>query len=414
MNSDTINPEVLPEFFRNVKIVGSSESQIPKYREMHTDLMATLPTKVDCPVTLHKPPMLLATDEVKQTYQNSNFGAIKSLETKAQDDLKAVYSNVAQKKGKAWSLVESEGKQFYMTWSDTGSMWAYTEQAPTKTSLEAVVQIGTYSASTKIVGIHSYNLTVPAIVTEAVIALIVAVAVSGIVADGLAFAVTALALYMCEAAAAMGLESFSFTISAAALGGIAFALVFVVVFIGLTFLWNWINREYTIRLQVFNWDENNDYTCQRYYGSNTKIPGQDQDTVSFKLPAMVPANSVVTPPGFIPVKTLNNVCYYAIVIWKNDNTILEGLSMSLAIQQGNTGDNGITWAFDCPRFGDNKQGAVGGSLRDPKSFLDNAPWNSNPKSFSITAPSGVPVSVTLDSLSGADNDLYNTIININH
>jgi hypothetical protein len=413
MNSKTINPNVLPSFFRDVKIIGTAETQIPKYREIHKELMATLPSQVDCPVILETSPTLLATDQVKSIYQNSDFAGIKNLEAQAQNDLQSIYSNIAQYPQQAWTLVESQGKQFYMSWSNTGSMWAYTSSMLSSdgTSYQAIVQIGSYSASTGIAGIHAYNLTLPTLVGEAVIALVVAIALSGIVAEGLGFLVAGFSILLAQAAASLGLEAFAFSISTFAIASIAFALVFVIVFIGLAFLWNWINRKYTIRLQVFNWDQNNTYSCKNYYGSNTTIPGQDNDTVNFTLPPMVPAGSVVVPPGFQPVQNLDAVCYYAIIIWQNDQTVFEGLSMALAIQQG-TSNNGVTWAFDCPRFSDNQQAAVG-QMADPQTFLANAPWNPNPQAFSINT-GNIPVAITLDALSGADDSLYNAIININY
>lgn len=76
-------------------------------------------------------------------------------------------------------------------------------------------------------------------------------------------------------------------------------------------------------------------------------------------------------------------------------------------------DEGFMWAFDCPRWSDNKQAGSNG-LQDPKSYRNNAPWNSNPLGFTITSTSRMlPVSFGVDALSGASDDLYNVMININ-
>lgn len=191
----------------------------------------------------------------------------------------------------------------------------------------------------------------------------------------------------------------------------ATCLVFAVVFIGLAYLWGWLNRKYTIRLQVFNWDDKSDWNMNGQYMSNAKIAGEDRK-LEFTIPKMLAPGDVVVPPGFNPVEVLDSVCSYAVIVWENDNTFMEGCSMAVRMQRAQQKD-GFMWAFDCPRWSNNQQAGSNGMM-DPKAYRNQAPWSSTPKNFSITSTSSnVPVNFAVDALSGADDGLYNVIININ-
>lgn len=417
MSHEDLVLEALPEFLRDIEIVGPASAEVQKYKRLHAASPAFSACS-DVPVTAESTPVLLATQVVREAYQSNNFALIKQLETDAQNDVQPIYTNISSKGADAWTKVRSGGKEFYMAWSGTASVWAYTDSITpvtandgSGTTYQAVVQFGTYTATGKIAGIHTYNLSLPTLVVESAIAYIVARAVSGIIAEGLGFLVARFSLFLVQAAVEIGLEGFAFSVSTAAIGAVASCLAFAVVFIGLVYLWNWLNRKYTIRLQVFNWDSNSDWKVPAQYMSNAKIPGGTSD-VNFTIPKLVAPGDIVTPPGFDPVVALDSVCSYAVIIWENDNTFMEGCSMALQVTRGSSQD-GFMWAFDCPRWSDNQQAASNG-IQDPKSYRNNAPWNPNPKSFSITAtPANVPVTVAVDALSGASDNLYNSIININ-
>ena len=415
MNQSVLVKEALPDFFKDVEIVGSADHEVEKYKTQHSALMMTN-AKTNVDVKAVSSPVLLASKSVRQAYQSNNFSQIKKMEQDAQNDLDAIYTNVSTKGKSAWTKVKKDNKTFYMAWSKTGSMWAYTDSIEQSndesgnTSYQAIVQVGSYTQTGKIAGIHTYNLTLPTLLAESVIAYIVARAVSGVIAEGLGFLVANFAMYLAEAAAEVGLESFAFFVSEAALATVASCLVFAVVFIGLAYLWNWLNRKYTIRLQIFNWDNEHDWNADGQYMSNAKIAGKSND-FTFTIPKEVEPGTVVTPPGFDPVEPLDAVCYYAVVVWENDNTFMEGCSMAIKMQREHTAE-GFMWAFDCPRFSDNKQAASNGTS-DPKSYLSSVHWNNSPKNFSINSTSNnTPVNFALDALSGASDNLYNILINI--
>lgn len=410
MNDEFINPKSLPSFFKDIEVICSADVEVENYRAIHANLdISSKPT--ECIVQADKIPTMLSSKEVKRAYQHNDFKTIKALEKKANDDLEAVYYNISHNGAKAWTKVARGTKEFYVSWSDTGSIWAQTLSSTSSSNddtKQCVVQIGSYSPSTSILGIHTYNLTVPVLVTEAAVAFIVARAISGIIAEGIGFVFARFALLLAQAAAEIGLASFSFTVPLAAVSAVASCLVFAIVFIGLAYLWNWLNRKYTIRLQVFNWDDKNSWSADGQYLSNAKFCGEKKD-LKFTLPKMIKPDDVVTPPGFNPVQVLDSVCYYAVLIWENDQTFAEGCSMAIRMKKNE--QEGFMWAFDCPRFNDNKQAAEP-RITDPKEYREHCNWNTHPLGFDITTLSGTPVSFALDALSGASDNLYNININI--
>lgn len=411
MSTMKVPERVLPSFFKNIEIVGNETLQSCRL-SVDDELKKK---KIDCEISARSTPMLMVTKKVKGIYLSNNFTQIKELEKKAQADLKPIYDNISQHKENAWTRVRSGDEEFYMSWSSGGSMWVRTvSNAPFQngTSYVAKVQVGTYSASGGVLGIQNYEFTTPYMIGSVIVSFILACSLASIVATGLGFVVSAFALAAANAAAALGFESFSCTVAVASLTTVAACLVFAVVFIGLVYLWSWLNRKYTIRLQIFNWDEDNDWSVCGSYHDNAIIAGSGETYVpQFSLPKKIKPGTPVTPPGFQPVEVLDSVCYYATVIWENDNTFMEGCSMALKIRKGNT-DQGFMWAFDCPRFSDNQQAAADGSM-DPKAYFKQVKWSKTPLNFSIKATSTqIPVAFGLDALSGASDNLYNVNIHI--
>jgi hypothetical protein len=424
MSQSALVKEALPEFFRDVEIVGPATLEVPKYRALHAKTLGkylAANKKTDVEIAAKTTPVLLASKSVKEIYQRNDFAKIKLLEDTAQKELDAVYTNVSTKGDQAWTKVRGkDGKEFYMSWSSTGSMWSYTESITSgvanakdgKITTQAVVQVGTYTKTGRIAGIQTYNLTTTTLLTDSVVAFLVARAVSGILAEGLGFLVAQFAMFMANAAAELGLDGFAFFVSEAALATVASCLVFAVVFIGLLYLFNWLNRKYTIRLQIFNWDDKSDWDAAGQSMSNAKIPGGDSK-LEFTIPKLVAPGAIVVPPGFEPVEVLDSVCSYAVVIWENDNTFMEGCSMAVRMKRAGTNE-GFMWAFDCPRFSDNQQAGSNG-LMEPAAYRNAAPWNATPRDFSIVSTSSkIPVSFSVNALSGAKDDLYNIIINVNN
>lgn len=411
----SIPMDVLPPFLRDVEIVENAAVEIMNRKKVNAVMKGQ---EIKSEIKVSQTPILMTSKEVKKAYIQNDFKKIKELEQKAQKDLQPIYENISKNGAKAWTKVRSGGKEFYMSWSNSGCMWVYTSEmkkissGQNDFSYQVEAQVGTYSKSGSILGLHSYNLSLTSVLVEAVISYIIAKALSQIIAEGLGFLVANFATYICTAAAEMGIEAFSCTVATTALSAVATCLVFAVVFIGLTYLWDWLNRKYTIRLQIFNWDGEHDWKVVQEVRSNAKISGEDKEEVKFSLDRMKNAGEEVLPPGFADIEILDSVCCYGVVVWENDNTFMEGCSMALKVQKGDT-QEGFMWAFDCPRFSDNKHAGDNG-LQDAAAYLKNCKWKSTPKGFEIAATnSKIPVSFALDALSGAKDNLYNINIHIN-
>lgn len=402
----------LPPFFQDLRIICSASEEMKEHRaKFHTQSM---PQSIQCQVTSVSTPKLYMNRRIKHIYQSNDFKEIKRLEKQTRADLQSVYDKIEKDGAGAWTKVEKGGKEFYICCSNSGCIWSCVQNTTgggNDTKFKAVVQVGTYSQSSCILGVHDYNLSLTGEIVKTALSLIIAIALSGIVAKGLAFLVSEFAVLACQAAASLGLEAFSCTIAASAVANVAIALVAVIAFIGLSYLWEWLNRRYTICLRIYNWDTAHDWNTTACHLDNAKIAGTEQKSELFSIPRMTDPGSLVYPPGFKPVEALNAVCSYGIIIWENQKTFLQGCAMAMCMQS--SGGEGFTWGFDCPRMSKNKHKADS-LIHNPQKFLDKYPWNPSPLRFEITCANQIPVSFGLNALSGADDNLYDVNIHINH
>lgn len=411
MSTKSIPITALPSFFKDIEIVDTDCVK-------NCQLLVSEGLKqqrIDSELYTEQTPMLFCNNKVKKIYQSNNFAKIKKLEQQAQADLQPIYDNLKRSSDDAWTKVRVSGEEFYMVWSDRASMWVRpidVKYAEDNQKYQMSFEVGTYSESTSVLGIQTYNFSVSVVLPAVVLALVLALALGELMATGLAFTVATFSLILLNVTSRLGIGAFSCMVPATAVSMVSVALVFVVAFIGIMYLLSWLNRKYTIRLQVFNWDETSDWEINRAYHDNAVIAGSsDKEIKNLVLRKKIEPSSTVFPPGFQPVEVLDSVCYYGTMIWENDNTFMEGCSMALAIQKQNT-NQGFMWAFSCPRFGDNKQAARNG-ISDPKTYLEDVTWNNNPKDFSITTTdANITIQCAMDFLSGADDNFYNINIHI--
>ncbi len=354
---------------------------------------------------------------IKRIYQNNNFGEIKRLEEQSQKDLQSVYEKIEKYGAGAWNKVEKDGREYYMCWSSSGCIWSCVQNTNfdgKDPKYEAVVQVGTYSKSSGIFTSHNYSVIITTLLAEATISILLAYAISKAIQAGIEFLVSRFAANILAAAVKLGFQRFSCTVLSKVLTVIAGCIVAVLITIAIHFLWEWLNRHYTVCLRIYNWDDKNDWETSAKYLDNAKISGGDAgDSELFSIPKMTSSGSSITPPGFEPATSLDNICYYGAIIWENDKTFMQGCSMALSIKKSGS-DEGFMWAFDCPWSADNRQAAKNG-IEDPKHYFESCQWSNSPKNFHITATSqNTPVTFGLDSLSGAKDNLYNVQIQINH
>lgn len=417
MSNQTIPLDALPSFFKDAVVVCSAREDFMAdqgKRSVNALEVSNEEIKFDLVDVTH--PSMSMDDNARSIYQSNNFTKIKELENKMDRDLRAIYDNINTNGENAWTRVRSHGKEFYMCWSDAGSMWAYTstvQKSEDGTTFQACVQVGTYSQSGGVLTAHSYQFSLTSLIAEAAISALVAYALSKAIQSGVEFLVAKFAANIIAAAVKLGFQRFSCTVLASVLTGLSCCIVTVIVTIALHYLWEWLNRHYTICLRIYNWDDKNDWETSAKYLDNAKISGGDEaDSELFTIPKMVSSGGSVCPPGFEPVTPLDNICYYGVIVWENDQQFMQGCSMALRINKAGSSE-GFMWAFDCPRLSDNRHGARNG-IEDPKHYFENCQWSDSPKDFHITATSqNIPVTFGLNELSGAEDNLYHVQIQIN-
>ncbi|WOB47900.1 hypothetical protein NYR97_11395 [Xanthomonas hydrangeae] len=418
----TGNNKTLPQSMKDFKLDGTIGEHIARARTSCAHLSDT-PFQGSYAAT--GTPVLQSTPDVMSAYQQSDFATISALQTTAQNDLQPIYTNISTLGSSAWTpvtttLPDGSNATLYVSWAGSNGSYvvSYTsgvteiQATGDDPTYQAEVQIGIYSATGSIAGIHTYNITIPTLAVAAAAALVVGVAISGAIAYGLGFAVSVVTnLMVTVATEVFGIEEISFAVSASAVGGLAIMIGFAIVFIGLMYLWNYINRQYTIRVQVFNWDQGSVWQSLGWALQNAKIPGADSDALIYNIPAALPAGSRPPIPG-TNWTTLTASVSYVPIIFMNEKTYMGGCEM--AITHGRQADGtGFTWGFSCPRTSDNEQAGVPGTI-DAEEFLNNPPWNDHPEGFIINTPSGTPVTFSLDGLSGRSDGTYNSYIHIDN
>ncbi|KAF2071675.1 hypothetical protein CYY_007008 [Polysphondylium violaceum] len=420
ISQDLNNPDHLSNFFPGAKLIGNAVDDIPSFKELHANFDANGVAGEILPLGM---PMIQTVSGVREAYQNLDYDLIKQMENVASQDLNYVFQNMHSQGMNAFRRIELNGKPYYATWTNSGMVWSCTESVTPlldpNLKYSAVVQFGTYSANTKIAGISRYNLKLPDMLVESVIASAFVKLFSGFVVEGLGFVASAFAARLGSILATWGIE-LTITMPEIVLPIIAACIVFTIVFVGLSYLWNWMNKRYTFRTQVFNWDQNNIWGASGQYCDNAVMPGQDGNSLGFSLPKMLPPGTVITPPGFGPNTTLDTVVSYAVLIYCNDSTFLRGNAMSVKfkLENGDTvGEDGFMWVFNNPRFNDNQMVILSG-VQDPQAAFtqvyENNLWDPNPiRVKKPVSQNNNNLTYGVDYLSGAPDDLYNIIININ-
>ncbi|HGJ5855364.1 hypothetical protein [Arsenophonus nasoniae] len=291
------------DFFHDLEIIGSAADDISKFYAMHKKLFNN--SEKECKIDVNKSPILLTSSDTKNAYKNANFKQIEKIVKDSDDDTRAIYTNIKDNGVKAWTKVSSGGKEFYMSFSNKASIWCMTEKTEKILTKEgdikysAVVQMGIYSSSGQIAGINTYNITLPILLGEVVSALLVARLISFAIAEGASFLIASILSRMGAFAVEIGLGPVSFIIGSYALSAVVASLIFAIVFVGIMYLWNWVNKKYTIKLQIFNWDENYIWNIVDDYLLNAKLANDEHNREHdfyISLPKMIKPNETITPP----------------------------------------------------------------------------------------------------------------------
>jgi len=411
------HPDFMPNIFPGLKIIGPAVDDIALFKQHAVNFDAK---GVSGEVRPTSSPVIQTTSANRQAYQSCNFPLIKQLEDLASEDLNDVFNNINQHGFAAFQKCEFNGKPLYASWSRGGMVWGYTESVnpvnnDPSIKYEAVVQFGTYAETAQIAGISAYNLRLPELLIEGILAGLMVKLLASYVAEGLTFIAAAFAAKMGLILAEWGI-ALTFTLPEFVIPLVAACIVFTIVFVGLSYIFNFLNRQYHLRLQIMNWDPTQEWEVDGQYLSNAEIPGHEDGILKFNLPKMLPPGSTVTPPGWTgPIHILDSVCYYGTAIWNNRSTFMQGCSMAVRVRRNNT-DDGFMWAFDLPRWSANRQVILPGT-QDPYAFYEdvfrNDKWDQNPlQCIKICSNTLNPIRYGLDFLTGGPDNLFNVVINI--
>jgi hypothetical protein len=101
--------------------------------------------------------------DTQQAWANNDMAAIEQFKAKASADLDPIYQNIKAKGNDAWIQVESEGQQFYISYTQNATIWAYTVDIPSakadSDTKDTIISIGSYSATANFLGISTYTWT---------------------------------------------------------------------------------------------------------------------------------------------------------------------------------------------------------------------------------------------------------------
>ncbi|KAF2074984.1 hypothetical protein CYY_003723 [Polysphondylium violaceum] len=422
----------------NLKFIRSIDESCKFYRSLHdsSGLNSQLnQSPGGFSLSVSSQPQLLTPNSVKKIYQSNNWKEIKKLQDQSDNDLNAIYTNFRNHPNNCWNEVEDDttGEHYFMSWDVKGNyVWTYCASVNTindpfnpQGKFSGITQYGVFSKTTSICGIHSYNLTTPTLLVESVFSLILSNFISKLVKQGINFLSSSLVSLISEAAADAGLDAV-FTIASAALGFICSCVVFAIVFIGISYLWNFLNKRFQICVSIYNWDTVNDCLITKQSLSNAINPGQDLSTnLSIKINKQLPAGSTPSIPGFgltLPpdigqmlIKTTESVVAYAFIVYENLQTFLQGCSFSFSINFSSKQNSGFTYAFQCPWVASNGH-YIENTIQDPSSFLKKARsnWVSSTNALT-TNVEYIPINCFIDSLTGGDadgSDNYQVVIHI--
>ncbi|KAF2071677.1 hypothetical protein CYY_007010 [Polysphondylium violaceum] len=411
------DPNNIPSIFKGLKIIGPAVDDIPMFKQTHANFDANGVPAIFTPVSC---PVLSTTANVKNIYQNLDFPNIRYLENAASDDLTWLLEDFKKRGLECFQKVELDGKKFLAAWHRGGIIWCCAEFKDIKSDdpnykYEATAVFGTFSQNAMIAGIQSYNLKLPNLLIEGVIASLLVRVFASYVAEGLSFVASAIAARLATFLATWGIE-LAFTVPEFVLPLVAACIVFTIVFIGLEYLWNFLNRQYTQRVQFFNWDTTQQWVVDGQYSDNAVIAGHDDGVLKFAIPKMLLPGQTVIPPGFSgPITSLDTVCFYGEAIWQNYSTFLQGNAMACRVRRDDSQD-GFTWVFNNPRFNSNQQTILNGAM-DPKDaynlVFNNNLWDQNPTSSQkMCSNTRNYITYGMDYLSNAPKDVYNVVINI--
>ncbi|WNJ97622.1 hypothetical protein RND59_15930 [Vibrio ruber] len=174
-------------------------------------------------------------------------------------------------------------------------------------------------------------------------------------------------------------------------------------------------RDYKYQLLVSNFTKSSLLRIKVPYVSNVDNSSKYKD-INEVLQPVTKASETVTINGF-EYKVLKNMVSQGLIYFGNDNTFLEGMSELVTVTEtdadGKDAKESICLMTDIPRFSDNKINAVSNNGKSDFSniFAQNISEYTSAKFDNVVVNKRVEFNM-LPSLSGAENNSYNSVCNI--
>ncbi|KAF2070303.1 hypothetical protein CYY_008383 [Polysphondylium violaceum] len=413
------------------KFMGYIGEMSEKARQLNQEMNGATQTPAT-PISISQPPQLITTKNVAAAFKNNDWNTIYKLQAQADKDLSPIYKKFEDDPSKSWVMVRDEatGMKYHVSYVNTGSYaWTFSSYVDYGSDPEnshvkftCSCQYGTYSKNTNIMGIHRYFLGLVKFASELTVSGFLAHFVNRLLRKGINFLSKDLGSLLTDAAADAGLDAL-FTIGTYVMPIFVPCAVFVIIFIGISYLWKWLNKRFTIYININNWDKDNDWYIRNQTFSNAFNPGKDNaKSLQIKIPKVLPPGSKVWEKFWVPsdissnlMHTLDTVVSYASLVYENDHHFAQGLSMALTVSLEKT-NIGMSFAFQCPWSAKNAQ-YMEGTIQDPDQFLSKARshWIESTATNKITLGNGTNVEATIDKLKGGDpngEDTYCVTINI--
>ena len=406
------NGKDAPSFLHNVRIVGRLSDRVADIVQEHNNRFngEDIP---DVVITPEVQPMMFMSPELQSAHAKNDSAAIAEIEKKAQNDLRPVYEAIGEHELDAWfEAYDEEAKEtFLMAFNNDAVLWIYpgkTEEVvggDEKPKFVKTVSIGSYTnnsgcAIAGMLGVESPVRVVISVAMLTVLSLVFSQLTKRITVESMEALLNQLATRI-------GLQA-TIHVPGVVATLLKYSVLTVLTVLG-TLLVNWIvsllAKTYYVQVDVYNWDEENAWKLGQRHEGNAKIVG-DADFSKFVLPKkQVPE----LPPFIKPVIIKDVAVSYGTIIWQNDSTFMQGLGVALQFLRQVGG--GFAWAFDCPWARNNKHGADDGVYSSIDEYFKTVHWRDTPTEFKIMS-CGMPISLTLNALSGAKGNLYRIRIDI--
>ncbi|EEB98129.1 hypothetical protein MPER_02419 [Moniliophthora perniciosa FA553] len=252
----------------------------------------------------------------RQQWANNDVAAITAKRDQAQKELQPIYDNIQKNGENAWVLLEYQGEQYYASWTETATVWAYVKEQQSDSQASdqiktSIISIGSYAANSQLLGLSDYNYSRYHIGDHRLLD-------ESLIAEGITWGISFAASRLAQAAAAVGAQSLAALVpaSVARLGGlIVGGILGVALFLAIMWLSDILFRQYFLTFSVFNFDPNRAWKTLAWYDDNAQISNDEWRGV--EIPKFVPAGGEVYPPGFNPPTTLDSVVTYLSIAFAN-------------------------------------------------------------------------------------------------